>query len=314
MKRNNAPFLWTVISLVVFCILVVGATYFAVETKSKDAILTETAKAFIQLGTVGVLGALVKFTFDQISEVRRKQQVDLEAKRELLEQLRKLKHVVRTAPFRIEEERSLEAYRQEMKALLNAYMEIGDFGNDTRLSEFIYPYNERVGIHVWMMSIFVSKILNEAVNQKIETWEQIVELPVFKHYRKAALDFLGTEDKYTPYEVDYNEHYNAIKKELKLLIIGERSSRWRETKGVILYLDQEDYKTSAGVMCQLKLKYRYFINGRKFEVSTNFKSFDQGIVSSALNSFSKVEGELAIFYDPANPGVSVVKLPSERAG
>jgi LPS O-antigen subunit length determinant protein (WzzB/FepE family) len=128
MKRNNAPILWTVISLVVFCILVVGATYFAVETKSKDAILTEIAKAFIQLGTVGVLGALVKFTFDQISEFRRKQQVDLEAKRELLEQLRKLKHVVRTTPFRIEEERSLEAYRQEMRALLNAYMEISDFG------------------------------------------------------------------------------------------------------------------------------------------------------------------------------------------
>jgi hypothetical protein len=53
--------------------------------------------------------------------------------------------------------------------------------------------------------------------------------------------------------VDYNEHYNAIKKELKLLIIGERSSRWRETKGVILYLDQEDYKTSAGLCIRLNL-------------------------------------------------------------
>lgn len=314
MKKNNTSLLWIVGSLVVFCILVVLVTYFAVETKSKDVILTETAKAFIQLGAVGVLGALVKFTFDQISESRRKHQVDLEAKRELLEQLRKLKHVVRTTPFRIEEERSLEAYRQEMRALLNAYMEIGDFGNDTRLFEFIYPYNERVGIHVWMMSIFVSKILNEAANQKIETWEQIVELPVFKHYRKATLDFLGAGDKYTPYKVDYNEHYDAIKKELKLLISGERSSRWREAKGVIMYLDQEDYETSAGVMCKLKFKYRYFVNGRAFEVSTNFKSFDQGIVSTALNSFSKAEGELAIFYDPANPGVSVLKLPSERAG
>lgn len=312
MKRNNTSLLWTVITLVVFCILVVGATYFAVETKSKDAILTETAKAFIQLGAVGVLGALVKFTFDQISESRRKQQVDLEVKRELLEQFRKLKHVVRTTPFRIEEECSVKAYRQEMRALLDTYMEIGDFGNDTRLYEFIYPYNERVGIHVWMMSIFVSKILNEATNQKIETWEQIVELSVFKHYRQATLDFLGTGDKYTPYRVDYNEHYDAIKKELKLLISGERSSRWRETKGVILYLDQEEYKTSAGVMYYLKLKYSYFVNHRKFGGSTDFKSFDQGVVSSALSYFSKAEGGLAVFYDPTNPEVSVVKLPSER--
>jgi hypothetical protein len=44
-------------------------------------------------------------------------------------------------------------------------------------------------------------------------------------------------------------------------------------------------------MYQAKLKYRYFVNGRKVEVSTNFKSFDQGIVSSALNSFSKAEGD-----------------------
>ena len=314
MKRNNASLLWIVISLVVSCILVVGATYFAVETKSKDAILTETAKAFIQLGAIGVLGAFVKFTFDQISESRRKQQIDLEAKRELLEQLRKLKHAVRTTPFYIEEERSLEAYRKEMRALLNAYMEIGDFGNDTRLSEFIYPYTERVGIHVWMMSIFVSKILNEAANQKIESWEQIVEFPVFKHYREATLDFLGTGDKYTPYKVDYNGNYDAIKKELKLLISGERSSRWRETKGIILHVDQEDYETSAGVMCHLKLRYKYFVSRRKFEVTTNFKSFDQGIVNSTLNSFSKAEGGLAVFYDPANPGVSVVKLPSEHTG
>ncbi|WP_375496281.1 DUF3592 domain-containing protein [uncultured Nostoc sp.] len=314
MKNNNRiSLLWLLIGLLVFCTLIVAGTYFAVETKSRDTILTEIAKSFIQLGAVGALGAVVKFALDQISESQRQQQADLEVKRELLERLRKFKHIVRTIPYRIEEERTVEAYRREIRALLNIYMEIGDFGNDTRLFEFVHPYNERIGIHIWMMSIFVSKILDEATKVSIDTWAQIDKLPVFKYYKIATLDFLGVQEKYTPYHVDYNAHYDAIKGELRLLISGQRSSKWSDTKGLIVSLGMNEYKTTAGTMYKLNLKYRYFIKGKKFESDINFNSFEQQIVESALTSFSKSKDEVTIYYDPVNPKVSVVKRPSEHA-
>jgi len=315
MKKNNSvSLLWLLIGLVVLCALIVIVTYFAVDTKSRDSIVTETAKSFIQLGAVGVLGALVKFAFDQISESQRQEQADLEIKRELLERLRKLKHIVRTVPYRIEEDRTVEAYRREMRALLNTYMEIGDFGNDTRLFEYIHPYSERLGIHVWMMSIFVSKLLDEAANQNIDTWEQVLELPMFQHYRKAALDFMGLKDRYNPYDVDYNAHYDAIKTELRLLISGKRSPKWSKTKGTISSLRMDELDANAGTMYQLSFKCHYSVKGKIFEPANNFQSFDQRTMESTIASLSKLKDKVTIYYDPANPNISVLQLPSQGTG
>jgi hypothetical protein len=103
MKNNRISLFWLLAGLVVVCTLIVIAIYFSAETTSRDSILAETAKSFIQLGAIGVLGAFVKFAFDQISESQRKQQADLEVKREMLERLRKFKQVVKAIPYYIED-------------------------------------------------------------------------------------------------------------------------------------------------------------------------------------------------------------------
>ncbi|HEY9627544.1 MAG TPA: hypothetical protein V6C84_09600 [Coleofasciculaceae cyanobacterium] len=294
--------------LVVFCTLIVAATYFTVETKSRDSILTETAKSFIQLGVIGIFGAFVKFAFDQVSELQKKQQANLEVKRELLGRIRKFKQTVKTVPYHIEEERTVEAYLREMRVLLNSYIEIDDFGNDTRLLEFIHPYNERIGIHVLIMSLFVGKLLDEAAKQRLETWSQILELPVYSHYRKSALDFLGTEDKSTPYRVDYDIHYNMIKEELRLLISGKTSSKWHQTKGTVSSFHLNEDNKPSGTLYQIKFKYFYYIKGKKFDSDNTFRSFDKKIIEHGFNYFLKVKEEITVYYDPINPAVSVVRL------
>lgn len=338
--RNDTRTLvsWFLIGLVGFCACAVIITYFSTSSTSRDMILTEIAKSFIQLGAIGILGAAVKYAFDQISEFQRQKQADFELKRDFLNRLRKIRNTVRTVPYLIEEERSVEAYRKGMRELLGTRLEISDLDSDCRLPEFIEPYSLRIGTHLWTMLTFISKLLDEAAKNHPARWEDVIALPEFKNYRDATLDFLGSEesDKKLPYFVDFDIHYDVIKSELRLLMSGQRSHRWREVEGSVLKarnlrksqqvdnrsLDPRinEIKIDAGtqvgnpkILYQVNFEYDYSVKGQVFssKVEINQTFNKQRIytrINPRLNNELQVGAKVKVYYDPNNPEISVVKL------
>lgn len=119
----------------VAALLGVFGIYLRTDTAHRTTLLIEIAKGLIQILGIGIIGALVKFLFDDYWD--RRQRADklkaLEQQRnEALQEFRldKIKrlvlvtNVLRRAPVLIDAHRSAKTYNQQMRALLDARLEL----------------------------------------------------------------------------------------------------------------------------------------------------------------------------------------------
>ncbi len=208
--------LYTFIGLVVFISLaIVIGIYIGLNDTKQPELLKEIAKSFLQLGTLGTLGALVKYAIDQISLARERRNSDREFKKELLSQLRDIHQTIRIVPYLIEQDKSVTAYNKHMLKLLEARATLTDIRNEIKTSDIGTLKKCGVELPLKKMMRYLSVLLRESVESNINSWDVIKALPNYCSYRNATLKFSGSKIKSTPYGLDYDTHYEDSKKILR---------------------------------------------------------------------------------------------------
>lgn len=88
---------YTLATLVVLvCVVVVASVHSSLPAEQVSTLLLEVAKTFLQLGAIGVVGALVKATIDQVAVHREKRAHARELTKEVLARLREAHSIVRS--------------------------------------------------------------------------------------------------------------------------------------------------------------------------------------------------------------------------
>jgi hypothetical protein len=109
--------------------------YFYQDATGQNAIRIEIAKGLIQFITIGLIGAVIKFLFDSYQEdqrrlaesrerVRQRQASLNDFRSDKIRRLVQVTNALRRAPILIDAHRSAKSYNEQMRALLDAGLEL----------------------------------------------------------------------------------------------------------------------------------------------------------------------------------------------
>ena len=207
--------LWGVLVVVVLAVAI-GVVIWVFNEVGPEAklaaaqsdILKETAKAFLQLIAVGTFGVLVKLAVDEIAKDRDRRRLEREAKADWLQRLRQIHQTIRSVPYLVEEARTPDAYREQIRNLLEARTLLIELGSELRTSRIVST--ENVSPEVSKMISYLSALLGEAANTKTEDWNAVLALPCYGDYREATLEFSSEQGGSEVYD-DYDKSYEFVK-------------------------------------------------------------------------------------------------------
>ncbi len=219
-RLHIPPPLW-IGAVVVVPLLLAVACFFLADDETQIGMLRDTAKLLVQLATLVALGALVKYGVDEITKGREKRLANREFRIGLVRRIRSIHRSVRSAPFYIEQEKTVKKYNEQMCELLNAASELKELGDDIRSSKLPRDFQEEaktLEAAIKAMISYLYSILSEAAGTSVSNWEDVIALDRFSEYRMATLQFGHKSRSDISYLAEYDQHYELFKQSLREVI------------------------------------------------------------------------------------------------
>jgi hypothetical protein len=126
---------WVLIVLAAAAIVILVILYSFEDDIGKRSLRVEAGKGLIQVIGIGVIGALIKFLFDSYQDTqhriedlralaRAKSDAMAEFRRDKIRRLVQVTNTLRRAPILIEADRSASVYKEQMRQLIDAGLEL----------------------------------------------------------------------------------------------------------------------------------------------------------------------------------------------
>ena len=176
----------------------------------RNEIMRETAKLLVQAVAIIIVGALVKFSIEQMSSYRDREIALREEKKGFLRAIRGIHHVVLTAPFLIEQGQSVASYQENMLKLFNAAAKLKDLSDDVRSANLEALPDDVRKRHFGAMIKWLNSVVLEGSRESLTDWATVSRLPIFAEYRAAVLKVQDSTDT-SSFENSYDQHYEALK-------------------------------------------------------------------------------------------------------
>ena len=208
--KNEKSILLAIVSVAMLFGAVVLAIYVKSPPKTQVTIGQEIAKLLVQAIAIIIVGALVKFSIEQMTASRDKEKMIREEKKNLFQTIRKIHQIVLTVPFLIEQEKTLKCYQQNMSKLIEAVANLKEVGDD--LQNMVLPTlpGKVHRKHIGEMIKYLNKIVLEGPQNDPKDWDGILKLPLYSKYRPSVLKLSGHE-KCASFNDDYDKHYENLK-------------------------------------------------------------------------------------------------------
>ena len=211
----------TLTILVVFCVLVVGLMYANSNTENRDTIRLEVAKTFLQLMAIGVLGALVKWLFDQHTLARSRADALNEFRKEILRRLISVTNEVRKVPLLIESAQSAKTYGEQMRSLIDSRLELSFIRHELDTANQTFSNSSEVRAHLRTMELYLDELIDEFKDEyrnlsKKQTekpevvWSEIQKLPKLSDLQRGGED----SDYRTRYVLSYSSARDLMRQEI----------------------------------------------------------------------------------------------------
>ena len=156
-------------------IVVVGINRNVSDAKAQDALLIETAKAFLQLVGIVIIGGAIKLLYDDFTEQRRqtektreqeraRQGVANDIRKELLSDLIAARSRVEEARirYRIEESRNpIEQYRETILAVLEARLSLSRIWNAIETANYLFVEADDIKKNINRMKLYLDGLIRE---------------------------------------------------------------------------------------------------------------------------------------------------------
>ena len=189
-----------------------------ISTRSpRSDFLLAIGRSALQLGVLGTLAVLAKFTLDEVNRDRQSREDDRHATQEALDRLRKTHQTIRGLPFRIANGDADDQIA--MLALIETRIELSDLGNEFRIGDAHTAIEEKVRTHLMVMTDYVAKLLQEYVEasasrSKTADAYRSQSREEFSKYVENGLTFDRRDEKEPSYK-RYKDSYDEAKKLLR---------------------------------------------------------------------------------------------------
>jgi len=175
---------------------------------SRDGLLTETAKAFLQLVGVAIIGGAIKLLYDDITEQRRQaekireqertmQAATNDIRKELLNDLIYARSGVEEARIRYRIEESLspvEQYKETILKILKARLTLSRIWNAIETSSYLFSQAEEIKKNINRMKVYLDDLIAE-YEKVIKDLRQLSEAETIKYLRNLKVfgDYVSGE-------------------------------------------------------------------------------------------------------------------------
>ncbi len=211
--------------------IVVWMIHGTLDTDQRLKLLQTGAGALIQLGTVGVVGILIKAAFDEVSASRRRRDATTELMRESLRQLRDVHQTMRVAPFHIDAAHTIKSYGEQMERILAARTQLTDLGNEIKVSNSFPRHRSELGGHLFYMTAYLTRLVREYAAMHHElcelevtapdaAWKKLTDLKNYGEFRSAVLEGWPSDDDSRAYFREYYQEYKKSKRLIRAAIEG----------------------------------------------------------------------------------------------
>lgn len=163
--KDTDKLLWIVVIVIVAAIGFIAGSHFAypfAETKSKDALIIECAKALLQLAGVAALGGWIKYLYDQATERRRQAEKANEMRKALLDELIEARSLIEESrrKFRIETP-TQEQYRATINAILDGRLKLSRIWNEAESLKYLFSRHKMITGNIKAMKDYLDDLIGE---------------------------------------------------------------------------------------------------------------------------------------------------------
>jgi hypothetical protein len=212
---------WVLAFLVVLSVLVVAAMYFFANEESQSVIRLETAKTFLQLLAIGILGALAKWSFDEHNRSRERAATINEFRKEILRRLVAATNQVRKVPVLIEAAQSAGTYGEQMLLLVDSRQELSLIRHEIESASKAFSDMPKIRANLQSMEDYLDGLVKEfktnypelsklQTNKPPKVWIAIQNLPEFGDLREGD----RSSRYHSEYILSYYTSLDLIRREI----------------------------------------------------------------------------------------------------